>query len=239
MPKSWNTEIVRTRLIAVVLAAAVSLTLSGCGGSGAKTSDSSLAPRLAAAKTALDKAVTINVDLSTASLPTGVTGLLSATGQGNHSPAFTGKVKVVTGGASLSADVVAVGGVVYAKTGFSPLYLTVDPASLKAPDPAALMATTGGISDLMLKTTALKDAGQTRDGSTVLSSISGALPGSIVQSIVPTADATKSFTVTYRLTDAGVLHDARITGPFYPSSGNITYTVKVSISGTPVTITKP
>lgn len=230
----------RTRLFALALAAALTLTLTGCGGKDtAKPADKTLAPRLAKAKAALDGAETLNVALSTKSLPTGVTGLLSATGQGNHSPAFKGKVKVIAGGASLGADVVAVDGVVYAKTGFSPTFLTIDPASLKAPDPAALIATSGGISDLLIKTTKLTDGGKTRDGSTVLASIKGQLPGSVVKSLVPSADPAKTFKVTYRLTDGDELLDATIKGPFYPKSGNITYTVNVSTSDTPVTITKP
>ena len=229
----------RTRLLALALVALL-IPLAGCGGKDSgKTDDSTLAPRLAKAKAVIDGAETISVELSTRSLPSGVTGLLSATGQGNHTPAFKGKVKVITGGASLGADVVAVGGKVYAKTGFAPIYLTVDPASLQAPDPATLIETSGGISDLLIKTTKLSDGGKTRDGSTILRSIKGTLPGDIVQSVVPSADAGKTFTVTYRLTDKDELRDATITGPFYPDAGNITYTVKVSTSETPVTITKP
>lgn len=239
-PKSWNTEIVRTRLFALALAAALALTFSGCsGGNKPKAEDKTLAPKLAKAKATLDGAETLTLSLATKSLPAGVTGLLSATGEGNHSPAFMGKVKVITGGVSISADVVAVDGTVYAKTGFSPLFLTIDPASLKAPDPAALIATSGGISDLLIKTTKLTDGGKTRDGSTVLTSIKGNLSGDTVKSLVPSADPSKSFTVAYRLTDNGELRDATITGPFYPTSGNITYTVKVSTSDTPVIIKKP
>lgn len=230
----------RTRLFALSLAAALTLTLTGCSGKdAAETTDKTLAPRLAKAKSTLDSAETISVALSTERLPNGVTGLLSATGDGNHSPAFKGEVKVMTGGASIGADVVAVDGVVYAKTGFSPSFLEIDPASLKAPDPASLIATSGGVSDLLTKTTKLTDGGETRDGSTVLASINGRLPGKIVKTLVPSADATKSFAVTYRLTDGDELRDATIIGPFYPESGKTTYTIKVSTSDTPVTITKP
>lgn len=218
------------------------LVLSGCSGSKdapEKSADSTLAPKLLKAKAALDSAETLDIDLATKSLPTGVTGLLSATGQGNHSPSFKGTVKVVVGGSSLGAEVVAVDGAVYAKTGFSPSFLTIDPASLKAPDPAALVARTGGISDLLIKTTSLSDTGKTRDGATVLAGIKGTLPGAAVQSLVPSADPTKNFTVTYRLADDGMLHDATIVGPFYPNTDAITYTVTVATSDTPVTITKP
>ena len=230
----------RTRLCALALATALMLTSAGCSSSDKpKAEDKTLAPRLAKAKATLDSAETLTVALATKSLPTGVTGLLSATGEGNHSPAFKGKVKVITGSASLGADVVAVGGTVYAKTSFAPIFVEIDPASLKAPDPATLIATSGGISDLLVNSTKLTDGGKTRDGSTVLASIKGQLPGTIVKSLVPSADQTKTFTVTYRLTDDDQLRDATINGPFYPDSGNITYTIKVSTSDTPVTITKP
>lgn len=229
----------RTRLSSVALAAALTLTLSGCGDDKPKAEDKTLAPRLAEAKATLDDAETLTVSLATKGLPTGVTGLLSAKGEGNHSPAFKGKVKVIAGGASIGADVVAVGGIVYAKTGFSPSFVEIDPASLKAPDPASLIATGGGISDLLIKTTKLTAGGKTRDGSAVLSSIKGRLPGNIVQSLVPSADPTKSFSVTYRLSDKGELRDATVKGPFYPKSRDIAYTINVTTSDTPVTITKP
>lgn len=231
----------RTRLFALALATTLTFALAGCsddGGKGPKIDDKTLAPRLEKAKAALDDAETIDVTLSTKSLPTGVTGLLSAVGQGNHSPAFTGKVKIVLGGATIGADVVAVDGDVYAKTGFTP-FATIDPASLKAPDPASLIATEGGISELLVKTAKLSDGGKTRDGDTVLSTIEGTLPGATVKTLVPSADETKSFKVVYSLDDNDELRDAKITGPFYPDGGNITYTVKVSTSDTPVTITKP
>lgn len=229
----------RIRIFTVILAVTVAIGLAGCGGSDTKPAANDLAPRLAKAKTALDGAETIHLKLSTTKLPSGVNGLLSADGNGNHSPAFKGKVKVVASGASLGADVIAVGGTVYAKVSFSPTFLTIDPASLKAPDPAALVATTGGVSDLLIKSTKLSDNGKSRAGSLVLTSIKGTLPGAVVQSLVPSANAAKPFMVTYRLTDKDELYDATITGPFYPGADSLTYTVSVTTSSTPVTITKP
>ncbi|MDX6276141.1 MAG: lipoprotein LprG, partial [Nocardioidaceae bacterium] len=76
----------RTRpLIPVLIAAA--LVLGGCSGSsGEKVDPSKLAARLATAKKTLDGAETINISLATGKLPSGVTGLLSAKGIGNHTP---------------------------------------------------------------------------------------------------------------------------------------------------------
>ncbi len=218
------------------------LGLSACSGSDGKDSPadtSKLEARLATAKQQIDTAETINISLATTKIPSGVSGLLSAKGQGNHSPAFKGEVIVITGGTSLGADVIAVDGEVLAKTSFSPVYLSIDPATLKAPDPASLLDKTNGITQILVKTTKLSDGGKSRDGSDVLTTIKGTLPGSIVSSIIPTADVDASFKVTYRLDDNDVLRDATLSGPFYGTGGDVTYTVTLKTSDTPVTIEAP
>lgn len=237
----------RTRHLLPALLTA-GLLLSGCTGSsdsagGSDGSDggggSDLAARLTDAKKTLDSAETIDISLSTKSVPDGVTGLLSATGKGNHSPAFEGKVTVVTGGASLGADVIATGGKVYAKTGFTPDFAPIDPADLKAPDPAALLKADGGITSILTSTDGLAKDGQSRDGQDVLTSIKGTLAGSVVATIIPSAAADQDFAVVYRLDDDDELRDATISGPFYPGGDKVTYTVALKTSDTPVTIDAP
>lgn len=220
---------------------AAALLLAGCqGDSDDKKADTTeLQKRLSAARTTIDQAETVDVSLATKSLPQGVTGLLSATGQGNHSPAFKGKVKVVTGGSTLTADVVSAEGTLKAKTSFSPLYLKIDPESLSAPDPAALLDAETGVTQILDKTKGLEDGEKSRDGSDVLTTITGTLPGSVVSAIIPSADESRSFNVTYRLTEDDELRDATLTGPFYPDGGNVTYTVKLATSDQPVTIKVP
>lgn len=229
----------RTKHLILTLAAST-LVLAGCTGSdGDKGDPAKIQARLNEAKASLDDAETITISLTTAKLPSGVTGLLSAKGKGNHSPAFAGLVKVVTGGSSLDADVIAVRGKVYAKTSFAPVYLTIDPATLKAPDPASLLDSETGITQILVKTKKLTEGGKSRDGSDVLTTIKGTLPGSLVKDIIPSAAAGKSFAVTYRLDDKNVLRDATLKGPFYPNGGNVTYTVKLTTSDTAVTIEPP
>ncbi|MCW2770777.1 MAG: hypothetical protein JWR27_2210 [Aeromicrobium sp.] len=233
----------RTRLLALAFVSA-GLVLAACTGSsdskgGKDGGTDQLAARLATAKKTLDGAETITISLSTPSLPDGITGLLSATGKGNHSPAFDGKVKVVTGGASLGADVIAVDGKVYAKTGLAPVFLTIDPASLKAPDPASLLSTDDGISQILVKTQKLEEDGRTRDGKDILTTIKGTLPGDVVRTIIPSAAADETFTVAYRLDDDDDLRDATLAGQFYPSGGKVTYTVALATSDVPVTIKAP
>lgn len=232
-------------LLPVLLASGVFL--AGCTGSsdssddsGAKDGGSSeLADRLAAAKKTLDSAETIDISLATKTLPDGITGLLSAAGQGNHSPAFKGKVTVITGGSSLAAQVVALDGKVYAKTDFAPTFLTIDPASLKAPDPASLLSADDGISQILVKTESIAAGGQSRDGKDVLTTIKGTLPGSVVATIIPSAATGQTFKVTYRLDDDDQLRDATLTGKFYPEGGDVTYTVGLKTSDAPVTIKAP
>lgn len=229
----------RTRHLILTLAA-MTLVIAGCSGSDGDTVDpDTLQARLTDAKTSLDDAETITISLATEKLPSGVTGLLSAKGKGNHSPAFDGKVTVVTGGTSLDADVIAVDGKVWAKTSFAPVFLKLDPASLKAPDPASLLAEDTGITQILTKTEKLTDGGKSRDGDDVLTTIKGALPGSLVKDIIPSAAEDESFAVTYRLDDEDILRDATLKGPFYPNGGDVTYTVKLTTSDTAVTIEPP
>ncbi|MET0468597.1 MAG: LppX_LprAFG lipoprotein [Aeromicrobium sp.] len=234
----------RTRHLLPVLLT-TGLLMAGCTGSSDSSdsagsdTDTDLAARLADAKSTLDSAETISISLATKQLPDGITGLLSAKGTGNHSPAFEGKVTVVTGGASLGADVIATGGKVYAKTGFLPDFAPIDPASLQAPDPATLLAAEGGVSQILVLTEDLTEDGQTREGDDVLTTIKGTLPGDVVQQIIPSADATKTFAATYRIDDDDTVRDATLSGAFYPGGDKVTYTVTLETSDTPVTIEAP
>lgn len=215
--------------------------LTGCGADKKDPQEARdlLLERLTEARGKIDDAETINLTLSAKTLPDGISGLLSATGSGNHDPAFKGDVKVVTGGATVTAEVVAVGSEVMAKPSFAPIFLTVDPASLKAPNPAALMEATTGFSQVLVETKGLKEGDKSRDGEDVLTTITGTIPGSIVRAILPSADTAASFPVTYRLTDDNDLRDASITGPFYPGVANVTYDITVATSSKPVSIALP
>ena len=55
----------------------------------------------------------------------------------------------------------------------------------------------------------------------------------------PSADVDSTFKVTYRLDGYDVLRDATLSGPFYGKGHNVTYTVKLTASETPVTIEAP
>lgn len=212
---------------------------AGCTGDAAEPK-ASAADRLTAAATTIGDAPAMEIDLRTKALPSGQSGLLSAEGVGDHSPAFRGKVEVSAGGASLGAEVVAVDGKVWAKTGFAPGFGIIDPASLQAPDPAVLVGTgpTDGLPGLLTRTQDLKTGDKSRDGDEVLTDLTGSIPGADVAALLPSADASSAFDVTYRLTDDDELHDATITGPFYGDE-DVTYTLEITPMNEAVTITAP
>ncbi|MGH1562777.1 LppX_LprAFG lipoprotein [Mumia sp. DW29H23] len=225
-----------------VLLPALVLTVAGCtgdddGGDGDGGED--LAGRLSAAQTVLDDAQSLELDLTTPELPSGTTGLLEAKGTGTHAPAFEGDVKVSLKGVPINAEVVSVDGTVHAKTGFSPTFLPLDPASIGAPDPATLMRSDDGISSLLTETDDLKSGGESRDGRDVLTTITGTIEGAVIRGLIPTAQADTTFDATYRLTEDDVLRDVTLEGLFYAGDEPVTYTVAVTASDDPVEITAP
>jgi lipoprotein LprG len=222
--------------IATVLAGPV--LFAGCSDDASDATSDELADRLAAAKTQLDEAASIEFQLTADDLPDGVTGLLEAEGTGTHDPAFEGDVSVSAMG-GVDADVIAVGDDVYAQVSFSPSYTPVDPADLGAPNPATLFDPDAGVTAFLTSTENLEAGEQSRDGDLVLSTVTGTLPGDIVQRLIPTADESADFDVEYRITDDDALHDAVMVGPFYGDAGDVTYTMSLSASDESVEITAP
>jgi lipoprotein LprG len=226
-----------TMSIAVLLTGA--FLLSGCSDdSSSDATPQELQDRLAAAKTLLDDAASIEFSLEADELPDGVTGLLEAEGVGTPDPAFEGSVSVSAMG-GVNADVVAVGDEVYAKVSFSPAFTPVDPSDLGAPNPATLFDAETGVSSFLTSTDDVEAGDESRDGEVVLTTVSGTLPGDIVQRLIPTADESADFDIEYRLTDDDSLHDAVMTGPFYGDAGDVTYTMALTASDEPVEIETP
>lgn len=237
------------RLPVLVLTLAV-FALAACSGGDDSSSDggddmAALQARLATAQQAIFDAPALDISLTTQELPTGVNGLLSASGRGyqgaaTDDAAFTGEVNVTAAGTSVKAEVVAVDGIVYAKTGLTPVFLTLDPTTLGAPNPSTLVGAEGeGLATILTETQQLKDGGESRDGRDVLTTITGTIPGSVIADFLPTADPAGNFPVTYRLTKDDTLADAEITGPFYPGGADVTYTVKLTANDDDSEITKP
>jgi lipoprotein LprG len=235
----------RARPPAVVLPAALLTALlaaTGCTADDDGDADSAddLGSRMEAARAVLDDAASIDLVLSTDALPDGIEGLVAADGTGNHDPAFEGTVTIVSGAfGDIDADVVAVDGDVYAELPFTGGFAPIDPSDYGAPDPAALLASDGGVSEWLTSADDLSDGGESRDGDDVLTSIEGTLPGDVVDALIPSADGDAEFEVVFRLTDDDELRDASVAGPFYPGGEDVTYELVVEPSDDDVEITAP
>ena len=222
--------------LATVLLTAV---LAGCSGGDDEADAATPGDVLAEARTQLDETSGVRIGLSTDELPDGTDGVLDASGVGTHAPAFEGEIKVLVSGITATVPVVALQGTVHAKLPFTKEYAEIDPADYGSPDPAQLMATEGGISSWLTEATGVEEGEETRQGEDVVTAYTGTVPGDAVQSVIPSADAAADFDATFEVDDDGRLVEALVTGPFYGSAGDVTYTVSLTDYGTDEEITAP
>ncbi len=157
-----------------------------------------------------------------------------------HQPAFDGKIVVQLAGLKPEVPVVAVNGKVYAQLPLTTGWQEINPADYGAPDPAALMSPNGGLSSMLTATTNVKKGDTVRGGvgnKEVLTSYEGTLPASAAKVILP--QVTGDVDATYTLTDDHELRQAVLTGDFYDTGTDETYTVTVDHYGTQKDITAP
>ena len=131
----------------------------------------------------------MHIALSTDSVPTSGDGVLGATGDVTHDPAFEGDVKVLFRGFPAELPVTAVGGKVYAELPFSAKIAVIDPADYGVPDPAHFADPENGISALLTQMEDLEKGKETRSGEQILTTYTGTPPGAAVKKVIPSAEA--------------------------------------------------
>jgi lipoprotein LprG len=212
--------------------------LAACGGSS-NAPVKTPARQLAAAKAQVDAAKSMHLTLRSSGIPATVNGALGADGSGTHAPAFKGTLDARISGFEAKVDVVSIDKLVYVKLPFTTQFVQADPKTYNAPDPAQLFATEAGITSLLTATTNPVEGAKIRVGPEVLTTITGTLPGASVAKLLSLGDATKTFKVTYGITDpGGELRTVTMTGPFYKGAIS-TYTLTLDKYGAPVAISKP
>ncbi|MGZ0145772.1 LppX_LprAFG lipoprotein [Kribbella sp. WER1] len=231
----------------LALCAVVALALTGCSGkkdsgSGSNGGGDDAVALLTGAKKQIDDAASVHIVLTGRDLPDGAQALVSGDGVATHAPAFKGKLTVRTNGSNLDAEVVAVGSKVYAKVSFAPTFIELSPsqlAGLGAPDPAVLLDPAKGLTAVLPTLKDPKVKGQTRDGSKVLTEITGSVTGKSLQGIFPKAPADQDFPGTFKIDKSSQqLVAATITGPFYAGATS-SYDVTLDKYGEKVEIAKP
>lgn len=215
------------------------LILSACGDPKEAEESKTIEETIADINTEFAEAEYLRFELTTEKLPSDVNGIKNAIGSGNRSPAFIGTVDLITGGSAVGAEIVALDGEVWAKTGLNPTFLLIEPADLDAPDPALLVGTgDDGLVAIFSAAEDLESDGKSREGNLVLETITATVPGELMASLLPTASAKSDFTVDFRVTEKGAFHDLRMTGEFYKGH-KTTYRLKMTVLDEPVTVKKP
>jgi lipoprotein LprG len=217
--------------------------LAACSGSD-PAADKTPTEQLAAAKASFDAATSVHLTLRSSGIPESANGVLGADGSGTKAPAFKGTLEARISGFGAKVEVVAVDKVLYLKLPFTTEFVPADPKEYNAPDPAQLFARQGGISSLLTATTNPVEGKKIRVGPDVLQTITGTLPGASVSKLLGVGDATKTFKVTYGITEAGgELRTVTMTGPFFKGATSTlvisTYILTLDHYGAPVEISKP
>jgi len=230
------------------MAVLLAVMLAACSGSD-PAADKTPTEQLAAAKAKLDAATSVHLTLRSSGIPESANGVLGADGSGTNAPAFKGTLEARIGGFGAKVEVVAVDKVLYLKLPFTTDFVPADPKEYNAPDPAQLFAGQGGISSLLTETTNPVEGKKIRVGPDVLKTITGTLPGASVSKLLSVGDATKTFKVTYGITETvGELRTVTMTGPFFKGATSTpgistpatsTYALTLDNYGAPVAISKP
>jgi lipoprotein LprG len=217
----------------------VALAVVGCSSDkDAPAKEGTPAEQLAAARTNLESSPAVTFTLNATGLPSKAIGVSGAKGTGLFTPpSFKGTLNATVGGVTGTVEVIAVEQDVYMKF-FTPGYNKIDPKTYGAPNPAQLFDKQTGITSLISKTQSPAKAGQVRDGSEVLTTFTGTVPGDAVADLFVIGVRSGTFDVTYGVTSEKQLRTVVLKGPFYEGS-TATYNLRLTSLATPVAITRP
>ena len=237
---SWLTPraVAPSSLIALALAA--SMFVAGCGGEERRRPTQPTPTEvMQTAKKKFDDASSVHIALSTTSTPSSGNGVLGATGDVTHDPAFKGDVKVVLSGLTATVPITSVDGKVYAKLPLQTKYSVIDPGEYGAPDPADFADPENGLSGLLTKIDGLKKGSKKRSGDTIVTTYTGNLPGAAVKKIIPSASAKQTYKTSVGIDDKGYAKTVKVTGTFFTGNDDVTYDVKFDSYDKGVKITAP
>ncbi|WP_374455156.1 LppX_LprAFG lipoprotein [Nocardioides sp.] len=218
-------------------------TFAACSGDSGDAAEDGKSPEdvLAEAATKLTETSGVDLTLSTAKLPDGVSGIAKADGTVTNAPAFDGSITVVFAGQTAEVPVIAVDDKVYAQLPFTTgAWDTVNPKEYGAPDPSQLVGE-DGFAGLLGLTQSPEEGESVRGGDNnteVLTTYSGTVPGDAMDAVIPSS-AGDAFDVEWQVNDDGELRKATLTGVFYPHTDPMTYTVEFDAYGTEKEITAP
>ena len=222
---------------AAALGAGLAVALAGCGGGEPEESAGDLLSR---AKTTLDETSSLHFVLTSEGAPTTGTALTGGEGDVARPSSFEGTLQVLAAGSSLDLAVVSVEGTVYAQLPFTSGFSEVDPAQFGFGDPGALLDPETGISQLLAGADSAQLGEERRVDGEVVREVTAQLPGELVEQVLTSEDPSQPVDARFSVaTGSGELRRAELTGPFYASGTDATFTIELSDFGADVEITAP
>ena len=222
---------------AAALGAGLAVALAGCGGGEPEESAGDLLSR---AKTTLDETSSLHFVLTSEGAPTTGTALTGGEGDVARPSSFEGTLQVLAAGSSLDLAVVSVEGTVYAQLPFTSGFSEVDPAQFGFGDPGALLDPETGISQLLAGADSAQLGEERRVDGEVVREVTAQLPGELVEQVLTSEDPSQPVDARFSVaTRSGELRRAELTGPFYASGTDATFTIELSDFGADVEITAP
>lgn len=231
------------RILAVLLAGTV--LLSGCSSDDpAPASTTAPAPDakalIAAAHQKLIAAKAIAIVMTSSGVPDNVAGVMGAEGDGlidQATPKFKGKATGRLQGMSGNFDVIAIGEKTWIKF-FTPGYVAFDLARIGATSPALLFQPETGLASVLPQLTEAAIGEQKREGSEVLTTITGKIPGATLKKLLMVGTPETVYQADFGLTETQELRTVSFTGEFFPGATS-TYRLVLSGYGKTVDIQAP
>jgi lipoprotein LprG len=216
---------------------AVTLLASGCSG---ETGGLSAEERLAIAQTTLATTDAAKLAITSEGTPANADGVQAATGTvvlNGDVPKFEGEIKGRMGGVSATIAILVHGDDAYMKL-FTPNWEPVDLDQFGAPNPTKFFDAATGIPSLIAATAELKLGDQVREGSEVLTEITGTITGDRVKALLMIGSPERTYKVTYALTDTNELRRATLSGELWEGVES-TYSMLITDYGKVIEITDP
>lgn len=224
----------------IILALAVTLLLAACTDGETPAEGEDPAALLAEAKATLDEADSVHVVVTSADIPPGSNALLSGEGTAARPSSFEGELEVSVGGGTVSVGVISVDGTVYVQSPFTPDYVEADPAQFGLRDPAELIDPETGVSNLLVAATGAELGEELRVDGEVVHEVTATIPGDVVQDLLASADPSTPVDAVFAIAqDNGQLRQTELTGPFYASGTDSTYTIVLDRYNEEVDISAP
>lgn len=211
------------------------LLLAGCG-----TPPPSAIALLHDARQSFDNATTVHFHLTSADARSSSTYLVGGDGHAKRPSSFVGTLNVSIDGLIADVGIQSVAGAFFVKLPFSSKWAKANPTDYGFGDPAQLLDRTHGVTSLLDSATRVQMGDQDRYNGVLLYEVHCHLAGSAVAQLLTSADPSRDDVATIGIdVTTHQLRRVVITGPFFSTSHDSTYTLVLDDYDAAVTVPSP